>query len=481
MAVAGPALPPRPPVPRPPLSGPPAPRPSLSRPPASPPSGPLPAPTLPGWSWAYVTFRFGDGASHALISLAIVVHYGLPLWALAATTAAMNLAGVPGTFLWSKAMDRAADRRRLAVAGFGVAAAAMAALAFLPAFPVFAAAAILFTFFGVATSPAASTMVLQGVPRESWSVATGRLSRRTGLAFLSGMVASIFLAQPAVELGDRLFHGVFAAAAVAAAGAALLAARTLPSAASPASPAARPEEAAADVGVVQQSQRVFERAVFFPARFLGKLGNWRDLKAGLSASHRLWPIGYALTFTGSVTFFASYPGVLANELGLVAGLVLLCQAPSHMVTPVTYPWAGRRGARTGQSKGVVEGAMIRLLALPLLCVLVVAAGAELVPTRWTIPIVLLLHGLMGLSFSLIQINGPVLLAQDHPRGRGHGVGTYHAAVGTGTLLGSLSAFLLLRAFEHYWASYVFAIVVGSLGCVTLFAAHARSRSPVPAS
>src|SRR5688572_27337430 len=57
------------------------------------------------WRWSYVAFRFGDGASHALIALAVVLHYDLPIWVLAVTTACMNLVGVPATFLWGTVID----------------------------------------------------------------------------------------------------------------------------------------------------------------------------------------------------------------------------------------------------------------------------------------------------------------------------------------------------------------------------------------
>jgi MFS family permease len=401
-----------------------------------------------------MAFRFGDGATNALISLAVVLHYGLPLWVLALATTCMNLVAVPATFLWGAIIDRVQHRRRIVVLGFAVAAGAMAVLATFPPFPIYVLAAMAYTTFGVATSPAASTLALQGVPREDWSKATTSVSRRTGLAFLSGLIVSVMLG---LALPNPPFQWVFAASGLMAAVAAVIAARTIPAMSSP------DHRFAADV--VAAGPRLFERPIFMPGRLRDTL-TFAGLKGALG-SHRLWPVGLMLTFTGSVAFFTSYPGVLHNELGLAAGLVLVCQAPSHIVTPFAYPWAGRLGTRTGRSRTVAEGAILRLVGIPALCLSILVFGAT------SVPILIVSHALMGFSFSLIQVNSPLLLAEVHPGGKGQAVGLHHAAVGAGTLLGSISCFVLLRAFDAYWVSYVFSMVMTLIGVACLVAAHRK--------
>lgn len=412
---------------------------------------PRPRPT--SWRWSYIAFRFGDGATQALIALAVVLHYGLPTWVLAVTTACMNLVGVPSTFLWGTVMDKARHRRRVVVLGFAVAAAAMALLATFPAFPLYVAGAMLYTMFGVATSPAASILALQGVPREDWAKATTTMSRSTGLAFLAGMVVTIVLG---FALDEPPFTVLFTSSAGTAILAAIVAARTIP-----ASLPGPDHRFAPDVTAA--GQRVFERPVFMPGR-LRHSPTWAGLKDGFR-THRLWPIGTMLTFTGSVAFFTSYPGVLHNELGLTAGLVLLCQAPSHIVTPLVYPWAGRFGGRTGKSRTVALGALLRLVGIPGLCLSILVMGAA------SVPILLVFHALMGVSFSLMQVNGPLLLAEVHPGGKGQAVGMHHASVGSGTLLGSAAAFVLLRTFDGFWVSYVFSMALTVVGVSCLVAAH----------
>lgn len=405
-------------------------------------------------------FRFADGATSSLIPLAVVLHYEMPLWALAVTTAAMNLAGVPAAFLWAKAMEGLGDRRSKVVAGYAVAATGLVLLAFLPSFPLFLLGAILYTAFGVATGPASSTVLLELTPRAEWSSATGRLSRLTGFSFLIGMGTVV-----AIGLTRGIhFHAVFAAAAVFALGAAVVASRTFPR-------TDRPAPADYDAGVVRAAQRWFERAVYFPGR-LRHLPTLAGLRASLRGPHSLWPLGYALTFTGSVCFFTSYPGVLSGNLGLAAGVVLLCQTPSHIMTPLSYPAAGRFGARHGLARGVMAGSLVRTVALPLLCLSIVTVGAA------AVPVIVVLHGLMGLSFALLQVNGPVLLAEQHPKGRAQGVGTYHAAVGFGTLCGSGLAYIILSV-APYQASYIAALAFALAGAFKLAAARKKDLPQAP--
>lgn len=426
------------------------------------------------WRWAYIAFRLGDGATQALLPLAIVLHYGLPIWVLALTTACMNLVSVPATFLWGAVMDRSHRRRAIVVTGFSVAAGSMAIASLLPPIAAYVAAAMLYSMFGVATSPAASTLAIRDVPREAWGQATSRLSRSTGLAFLGGMLITLVLG---LSLGAPPFSALFAAGAGVAAVAASIAAFTVPD-------QRNLGPRTFDPAVTMAGQRQFERPVFFPLR-IGNRPTVGGVRAGLQDRHRLWPLGILLTFTGSVAFFTSYPGVLSTDLLLPAGLVLLCQAPSHIVSPLVYPAAARHGSRVGESRAVQQGALLRLFGVPGLCAAILFLGNQ---TPVLVGTLVVFHALMGLSFSLMQVNGPLLLAGLHPGGPGQGVGLYHAALGTGTLLGSLSAFILLR-FADAWVSYQFAMALTLAGVACLLVAHrrldrdasatAKSGSPLP--
>lgn len=418
-------------------------------------------PPLGAWRWSYVAFRFGDGATQALLPLAIVLHYGLPIWVLALTTACMNLVAVPASFLWGAVADRSTHRRRIVVLGFTVAAAAMALVATLPAVPVYVGGAMLYSMFGVATSPAASTLALHGVERRDWARRTSLLGRSTGLAFMAGMAATVALGFLAPDPPFRwLFLGGVATSGLAA----VIAARTVPDA----TPSQTSQPPGYDPGVASAGQRLFERAVFFPSRLLFR-PTFRGVWAGLHDRHRLWPLGVTLTFTGSVCFFTSYPGILSDVLLLPAGLVLLCQVPSHLVTPLAYPIAATYGLRHGESRSVQRGALLRLFGVPGLCAAILFAAGS---TPALVGLLMVFHALMGVSFSLMQVNGPILFAELHPAGKGQGVGVYHAALGIGTLGGSVSAFVLLRAFD-YWVSYQFAMALTLVGVTCLLIAHLR--------
>lgn len=408
----------------------------------------------PGWQWAYAVFKLADGLTHALFPLAVLFVYGKPVWAVAALAAAMNLASVPASFAWAKVMERGRGRRRAAVLGFAVSAAVLSALVLEPGFWPFVALAVLFTLFGTATAPAASILALEGVPRNRWGAATGAMSRRTGYAFLLGVTVTVGLGLAGL-LDFRVMFAVGALLAATAAGAAWATIRPFEGGSTG---PRRYEE-----GVVVEGQRRFERAVFFPTR-LRYRPTWQGVRRALLADPGPFLLATSALFFGTVVFLASYPGVLDQRLGLTAGLILLAQAPSAFLTPLTYTYAGRVGDRQGVSRGAAIGSLIRLLTVPALCLVVLAFGAD------GFLALLILHGLLGVSFAFIQVNGPCLVAALHPGGRGEGVGAYHAAVAVGTLTGSVvsAAVLLLWDLRVSYAVAAGATVLGGvLALVTL--------------
>lgn len=417
---------------------------------------------LPSWHWAYVAFKAADGATATLLPLQALLHYDLPLWAVAATAAVMNLASVPASIAWSRIMAGGKRRRRSAVAGFAVAAIMLAFLAARPPFALYLVGCAVFAAFGVATAPAASTLLLEGLDRKRWAPATAALSRRTGLAFLTGMGIVVALG----FAGILQAAPVFLAAGVASAGAAVLAARTIvPYKALHPDDAAPPPRHAAEV--LRATGRRIERAVWFPARLRHPprpAALWASLRSGPAP----FLLAVTLLFGGTTLFLASYAGVLRDQLGLSLGLVLLAQLAAPVATNLTYAMAGRTGQERGERWAIGIGALLRMLALPALCATVLGAGAAAYPA------LLALQAVIGVSFAFLQVNAPCLLADHHPGGRGEGVGAYHAAVSMGVLMGSLVGFLLLFV-TTLTVAYTAASAMVVLGCLGVAVEARRLR------
>lgn len=440
-------------------------------------------PWLPLWHWAYVLFRLADGASHALISLVPLLIHGMPLWTVPATVAAMNVVSVPASFLWGALMERTkgSGRRRLALTGFTISAASMLTMAASVwlgagepwAILLYLVATVLFAAFGLATAPAAAVLILDGVPGKHWSNVTGRLSRGLGWSHMVGLTV-----MTAWGLSGTLrFEGAFLACGVAAAAAAIWAGGTI----EPLSKAERSERRTARAGRtrrpamadrgppaiddLRESQQRFDRPVWFPLR-LRLRPSFKGLM--LANGHPfLLLVAYFLMFTASTIFFSSYPGVLADGLGYTIGFVLLAQMPSHIINPLTYAWAGRVGELRGEMSAIGGGILVRLVALPAMAAPLLLFGTE---GLW---LILIGHGLAGLSFSLLQVNGVTLMAKVHRGGRGQGVGNFHATVAMGALVGSASATLMLVWLPVGW-TYVPAAALLAAGALLYLAVR---RSP----
>ncbi len=375
---------------------------------------------LPAWTWAFAAFRFADGVTHALVPLLPLIVLDLPIWTVAATVAVMNLASVPSGFLWSGLMDKThgIGRRRLAVTGFALAAVALVGMSLQLGLWWHLAFGVMFTAFGVASAPAASVLILESSGRGAYSHINGAMIRRTGYAYLAGSMVAVAWGLSGT-LNVRVAMLVGASVALLAA---LVANTTIAPASGPTPPLDLPGNG-----------RRFERMVWFP----------RVLRHGWPTGAKLRgpPARLALVillfFVGSSMLFSTYPGVLADRWGLGLGLVLLSQAPSQFVTPWMHGKAGHLTRETGELNVFRLGGTLRLLVVPGLAV-VILFGSPM----W-LPLVLALHAVAGVSFSLLQVSGMGLLSRLHPGGHGAGVGTHHAVVAMGGLLGSTIASVVL--------------------------------------
>ncbi len=407
-----------------------------------------------------MAFRFADGISHALIPLAALLIYDLPVWAVAATSAAMNLVGVPAASLWGRIMEGGRGRRRLSIAGFCTAGVGMAIMAAQPPFLGFLFGAMMWTAFGVATAPAASVLVLEGVERRQWARATGLLSRHTGYAYLAG--ASLTTAFGLAGLLSLRI--IMAVATLLAFGAGVAALKTIRRAGpNYEAPVVAYEEAA-----VRQAQRRFERPVFLPARLRHRM---RASVETRKPPANVWLASVVLLFSGSAAFFAAYPGLLVERTGMAAGMVLLAQLPSHVATPMSYSWAGRLAEARGEVPVILQGLSMRLVAIPVLA-LATLYGAFF--GGWVLWVLVPLHALVGVGFALFQINTPCVLAHLHEPRRGAGVGAFHAATATGTLVGSSLAFVFLLLLPAGWLA---AACVSLLSMGTWLARRAARQTP----
>ena len=389
------------------------------------------------WQWAFIAFRISDGACSILLPGAALLRYDLGVGGVAGTVAVLNLAAVPAVVLWCRVMDKNAKRRFWTVVGFAVAALALLTLAMDIPYWLYLLAAATYAAFGVATAPGASVLVLQDRPRADWAAATGLLSRRTGFSYLAGLAVTLTLGL-AGQLNTQMIFGVAAFLALLAAG---IAARTMPKLLGtlPA-PLAGTE-------IIMAGQRRMERLFWFPAR-LRNMPRFSALRSPLL-------LGVMAIFAGTVTLMSGFSGILRNELGFTAGLIVLAQSGAHLANASAYRWSGRLGSLLGEPKVIQWGVWLRSFAL-LGLIAAVAWGGPLV-----IVIILLFDILLGVSFSLIQVNTPCHIAANHTGGAAAGVGAYHAAVSAGVLGGSLIGWALSASVgltAVYMASFVLVIL-----------------------
>ncbi len=410
---------------------------------------------LPKWHRAYTLFRVADGATAALIPLMAVTAYGLPAWGAAMVVVAMNLAGVPASYMWGTLMESGRGRRRLATTGFAVAGTALVGLAFLPPWPLYLLGAAAFTAFGGATASAAGRLILEGQGRSDWGAMTSRLNLVMSSAYMVGLMAVIIWS----FAGTLAPLGVFLGAAVLCVAAALVAWKTI-----------RPfvPVHVSDWDPKPQEQMRLERPVWLPQRLRVRL-RWPRT----AGPHRKLALGVAITFLGTTAFNSSFSGVLAADLHLSVALVLLAQVPSHLTIPIGFRMTLPMLRSHGEQRVARIGLVTRLLTVPAMAVTILWWHPNL---YWFL---LSLGAVMGLTFAMVQATVPCILAAAHPRSTGRGLGAYHGAVALGVLTGSGVVAIVLRVAPLAW-SYALSVAGMAIGTgIILSALGTADRLALP--
>ncbi len=413
---------------------------------------------LPPWHRAYALFRIADGATAALIPLTAVTSYGLPAWGAAMVVVAMNLAGVPASYMWGTIMESGRGRRRLATAGFALAGIALVALATFPPWPLYLLAAAVFTAFGGATASAAGRLILEGQGRADWGTMTSRLNLVMSSSYMIGLFGVIAWS----FLGELLAPGVFVGAAVLCVAAALVAWKTI----MPFVP-----KHVSEWDPQPQEQLRMERPVWSPLRLRARMRFPRT-----PGPHRKLALGVAIAFLGTTTFNSSFSGVLAADLGLSVALVLLAQVPSHLSIPIGYKMALPLLRRSGELPVARWGLLVRVVTVPAMACTILWWRPEFYP------LLLALGLVMGVTFAMVQATLPCITAAAHPRSAGRGLGAYHGAVALGVLTGSGSAALVLRVapLAASYAVSALGMVVGTAIILSALRSEAATASPINA-
>jgi MFS family permease len=420
------------------------------------------------WFYAYLPNGMAGGATSPLIPLFTRV-LGGSVADVGAVAAASSIASVPAFMGWGNLSDRLHRRKVFVLIGFLGLALTLFLLGISQSVSNFYLANLLAGVLTAASAPVGTVLILETTKQEGWASRIAVFSRVGGIGWIAGLVIGVVWLQvsPLQEAGEM--RALFMIGAALALLSAFLAWRWI------GEPAAKIERKHIDF--VDLHWRV-ERLRYLPMRLLHVM----DFRNHATKAGRFSPALYRylvtvfLLFSGFTAFYAIFPVYLRDVVGLSNSQVFLVYIASQVASAAAYPrvglWIHDRGSRRMQ--GIASAA--RAVLFPAFFVIVFL---PLSPVAMFVAI-LVLHGLVGLCWAVINVSGSMLASQlATAEGRGRVLGVYNAIQGFGSIAGPLAGGFLAH-FGGYATGFAVASVFVVGGVAALRFVRVEEPAPLPA-
>lgn len=380
------------------------------------------------WYYSFLPNGIAGGATSTLIPL-----FALLLGAGAAEVgiiaASSSIASVPAFMLWGRASDRLGRRRAFVVLSFVGMAVSLGIMAVSQNIPELYLANLL---LGALTSAGVvgTVLIMETSDRTQWPDKLALFSQIGGIGFIVGLaIGASWLAGSSGTWGAiGSMRALFLAGAMLSVLSALMAWRWIKD---PETPVKR-----STVHISEHLYLAVERVKFLPMRLLHyfDFANHGGKRPASSRTLRSYYVCVVLLFSGFTAFYAMFPIFLVGPAGFDASQVFAVYIASQAVSAAIYSRVGRWISRLGARRAQMAGATARVVLFPAFLSLVwLPLGLT-----WAFIAALLVHGLIGASWAVINVSGSTIVSRLAPReGRAQTFGLYNAIMGIGSIAGPL--------------------------------------------
>lgn len=382
------------------------------------------------WYYSYLPGNIAGGATSTLIPLFALI-LGASAAEVGIIAAAASIASVPAFMLWGGLSDRMGRRRVFAVIGFVGMALSFFAMAASTDIPHLYLSNILLGALSAAAAPVGTVLIMEMSKRAEWPDRLALFSRIGGVGFIAGLAIGAFwlqgLSGPWGPAGSM--RALFLAGALLSVLSAAMAWRWI-----------------RDPGVtikrshIPLSEHIYlavERVRFLPSRLLhyfSFFGNHGEKRQAYSGALKTYYVSVILLFSGFTAFYAVFPVFLAGSVGFSGSQIFAIYIASQAVSAIIYARVGRVISKVGARKVQLAGATARIILFPAFLALVIfpiGIGAAFAAA-------LIIHGLIGASWALINVAGSTIVSRLAPKeGLAQTFGLYNAVQGIGSIAGPL--------------------------------------------
>ena len=431
----------------------------------------LPA-AVPRWFYAYIPVNIANGATSPLIPLYMVIALHASVLEVGLVFFVTALAAVPGSVVWGRLSDRLRKRRVFVLIGLASFGITLPVMALTDSLLVYLAANAALGFLQAAGAATSSVLIMESFAERDWAREIGKFAQVSGVAFVAGLVAGAcwFAAFPGLG-GDHsaLVLMFFFAAAMSLVSTAVGAISIKEGGRHV--DRAHAVEVLAHLGhsILERRRAMFFRVTHLPTFSLRGL---RDHARGPTLAYC---VGVFLLFTGFLVFNAPLPVFLLTDAGLAQSLIFWVYVANSSVAAALYLPAGRRCESASPRRLLAAGSLARTVIYPACAAAVLLFGAGSAPT---IVLLIALNAAAGASWAYINVSGSVLAARiAPPEAKAQVMGIYNAAIGAGSIAGSLIGGLLARQFSYFAVFSAASLVILVGVAVIVRASGDAARAP----
>lgn len=402
---------------------------------------------LYGWGLGYVAV---GGASLLVPVYALALGAGPFLVGLLASTAAF--AGVPGALLWGRLAERSGRRRPFVLFALAATSVILAGMSLVRDSLALLALNAGLWFVVAAAAPVCNLVMVEGYPDAKWDDRLARINAVQGWGWVAGLVlgvgwlaAGATVATPADVLRSLLVV-LSGAAAVATV---VVRLRFAPEGG--VSPSRFRERFGRLQGRDLGAGRIIRLLPYGPGRIYWSLRRLdrRTLRRELSGSLGIFLAGTTAFALGSAVFWGPMPAYL-DAGGLSAVAIFVVFLVGNVGSALSYGRVASLVTRLGIARIQLGAIGARTILFP--ATVLVAGGA--------LPVLALVFALVGVSWALAAVTGPVLVSRLAPAGeRPAALATYTATMSAGTGVGSVVGGALATATGYLVTFSVAGLVV----------------------
>ncbi|MBI2845986.1 MAG: MFS transporter [Chloroflexi bacterium] len=383
------------------------------------------------WFYAFFPNNLANGCTQSLTALFITQVLGGNVATVGQVAALTSLAAAPSSIFWGRLSDRTRRHKDfiiLGFLGFGVPTLLMGLSEGLVQFYILS---VILGFLAMASSPAATTLLMERFPRGEWAEQFGRFNQVGGWGLLFGRLLGflwlLFLTAP---LGSPLsMRTLFMVCGLLSVVSAILARQLIQE------PKRHREGEEVPRSLWQRLIPPVERIRYLPVMvynlFLPRsLYSFRIATRGPLG---LYFLATAFLFFGFLVAYTPFPIFLVESLGASNEQVFGLGVLNALASTLSYGYMGRQTRRLGNRlvQGLAALSRVFIFALFGVVGIFLAGGVGLVA-------IAVLHTLAGVAWAAIATAGVAAVAELSPKNwSGRAMGIYNAVIIVAAIVGSL--------------------------------------------